>query len=102
MIEEILTAANIPARAGRFPDPPAVHAVYFDSVETDGPDGYNRIFYHASMVELYAPTSDPVEAAALEKELDARSIPYTTQGWYWIQAIQRYQNIYEFSYTVKT
>lgn len=102
MIKEILTAANIPARAGRFPDPPAVHAVYFDSVETDGPDGYNRIFYHDGTVELYAPTSDPVEAAALEKELDARGIPYTTQGWYWLQTIQRYQNIYEFSYITKT
>lgn len=103
MIEEILNAASIPAREARFPDPPAgTHAVYFDSITADGPDGINRIFTHDCIVELYAPIIDPAAKEALERELNARGIHYTTQGWYWLDSIRRYQEIYEFTFIEKT
>lgn len=104
MIEQILTAAGIPSQAAQFSDPPPVtYAVYFDSVTAEGPDAEaSRIFTHDCTVELYAPTVDPEAKARLEAELDARGIPYTTQGWYWLGTTQRYQEIYEFSYIEKT
>lgn len=104
MIEQILTAAGIPSQAAQFSDPPRVtYAVYFDSVTAEGPDAdASRIFTHDCTVELYAPTVDPETKARLEAELDARGIPYTTQGWYWLGTTQRYQEIYEFSYIEKT
>lgn len=105
MIKEILTAAAIPSQAARFPDPPDLHAVYFDSVETDGPDtGPGRVFNHDCTVELYAPSiAKGAEALyRMRAQLDARSIHYTTQGWYWLSNIQRYQEIIEFSYIEKT
>lgn len=106
MIEKILNAAKIPAQAARFPNPPAeTYAVYFDSVEADGPDvGPCSIFDHSITVELYAPSTDSGDEAKrrLEAELDAMSIPYFTQGWYWLNDVRRYQEIYEFTYIEKT
>lgn len=103
MIKEILNAAHIPSREARFPDPPeGTYAVYFDSVTADGPDGSNRIFTHDCTVELYAPVLDRTSKAALESELNARGIHYTTQGWYWLDSLRRYQEIYEFTFTGKT
>jgi hypothetical protein len=104
MLNEILKAASIPSQAARFPDPPAVHAVYFDSVDADGPDdGPRRVYSHNCTVELYAPTIKKGDTALqqLAAELDARGISYTTQGWYWLDAIQRYQEVIEFSYIQK-
>ena len=105
MIESILTAAAIPFAAAQFADPPKeTYAVYFDSVEAEGPDyGPCRIFTHQYTVELYAPTLQAGEAAAkrLEEELDALGIPYDTQGWYWLNETRRYQEIYEFTYIEK-
>lgn len=105
MIKTILTAAAIPFEAARFPDPPKeTYAVYFDSVEAEGPDGApSRIFNHSYTVELYAPTLEAGETAArqLEEELDALGIPYDTQGWYWLNETRRYQEIYEFTYIEK-
>lgn len=105
MIDKILTASAIPSQPARFPNPPALHAVYFDSVETDGPDiGPGRIFNHDCTVELYAPNTPKGNEALhrLQAQLDAHGIRYTTQGWYWLSAIQRYQEIIEFSYIQKT
>lgn len=105
MLNDILKAASIPAQVARFPDPPAVHAVYFDSVDTDGPDeGPRRIYSHDCTVELYAPTIKKGDTALhkLTAELDAHGISYTTQGWYWLDAIQRYQEVLEFTYIEKT
>ena len=104
MIQEILKAAAIPSAAARFPDPPQLHAVYFDSIETDGPDiGTPHSALHSCIVELYAPNVKKGDQALqqLKAELDARGIRYTTQGWYWLSAIQRYQEIIEFSYIEK-
>jgi hypothetical protein len=105
MIEKLLTAASIPARAARFPDPPATHAIYFDSVDAEGPDcGPHRILYHNATVELYAPSIEAGDAAMarLVEELDAEALPFSTQGWYWLDEIRRYQEIIEFTYTEKT
>ena len=104
MIKEILTAAAIPSRAARFPDPPEVHAIYFDSIDTDGPDlGPATTAMHDCTVELYAPSIPAGDEALgrVQAQLDARGIRYTTQGWYWLDAIRRYQEIVEFSHIEK-
>lgn len=104
MIEEVLISAAIPSQAARFPDPPPLHAVYFDSIETDGPDiGAPRSIQHDCTVELYAPSIKAGNEALhrLLAKLDSRSIRYTTQGWYWLSTIQRYQEIIEFNFIEK-
>lgn len=107
MIDEILTAADIPSRAARFPDPPETHAVYFDRaepVEGLNPDtGPAICLQHDCTVELYAPSIQAGDEALhrLTAQLDGRGIRYTTQGWYWLSTIQRYQEIVEFSHTEK-
>lgn len=107
MITEILTAAAIPSQAARFPDPPAVHAVYFDSAEAPAelnPDtGPAVSIQHDCTVELYAPSISAGDEALrrLQAQLDGRGIRYTTQGWYWLDAIHRYQEIVEFSHIEK-
>lgn len=104
MLNEILKAAAIPSQAARFPDPPEIHAVYFDSVNAEGPDdGPRRIYSHDCTVELYAPTIKKGNKALQQflTELDARGLSYTTQGWYWIDAIQRYQEVIDFNYIEK-
>lgn len=104
MIKNILDAATIPSQAARFPNPPALHAVYFDSIEADGPDlGSSRIFTHNCTVELYAPSIEAGDEALhrLQAEMDARGIRYTTQGWYWLNEIRRYQEVIEFTHIEK-
>lgn len=104
MINKFLTAAGIPSKPARFPDPPPLHAVYFDSWETEGADiGAPLSITHDCTVELYAPSIEAGDAALqkLGAQLDAHSIRYTTQGWYWLSAIQRYQEVIEFSYIQK-
>lgn len=106
MIATILAASGIPYRQGRFLRPPAeTYAVYFDNVETDGPDRVPslastppRVVRHDVMVELYEPSPDPEAEAALEAALDAQGLDYTKQDLYWLQNVQRYQVIYEFNY----
>ena len=105
MIHEILTASAIPYRQGRFINPPAKsYAVYFDDLDVSGPDpqpGAPQIVRHDVMVELYEPKADPAAEAALEAELNARGIPWTKEDRYWLQNLQRYQVIYEFTYNEK-
>ena len=102
MIKEILSAAGIPHEPGRFPDPPPLFAVYFDEVDTtEGPDpvpGATQLLRHDVTVELYEPDHDDAAEANLEAELDARGIPWTKQAAYWLQNVQRYQVVYEFTY----
>lgn len=105
MIAELLNTAAIPAKEARYPDPPALHAVWFDSVDGDGPDlGAAQIFQHDGDVELYAAdlTSGKAALRRLTDQLDARSIHYSTQGWYWMKEIRRYQEIISFTYIEKT
>jgi hypothetical protein len=106
MIKEILTASGIPYRQGRFPNPPAsTYAVTFDDNEVRGPDvltpGAPLVVRHDCMVELYEPKPDPEAEAAFEAELLSNGIVWTKQDRYWLQNVQRYQVIYEFSYIEK-
>lgn len=102
MTETILNAAGVPFRRSRFSQPPkGTYAVYMDDVETDGPDGINRIFNHDVTVEVYEPKPDDKTEAAIEAALDAQGLHYTKQDRYWLQDEQRYQVIYEFSYIIK-
>ena len=102
MINDIMTASGIPFRHGRYPNPPAkTYAVVFDDITTDGPDGLPRVERHDGMVELYAPTFDPAAEAALEAAITAAGLQWTKQAAYWLQNVQRYQTIYEFTYYTK-
>ena len=102
MTEEILTAAGVRHRQARFVRlPDETHAVWFDDITADGPDGFNRIYMHDVMVELYAQKPDPKAEAAIEAELDARGIHWEKQATYWLDDVQRYQTIYEFTYISK-
>jgi hypothetical protein len=105
MIEKILKAAAVPSQAARFPDPPELHAVYFDSTTAEGADlGPALSITHDCIVELYAPSVSAGNDAKRRicEELDALGIRFTTQGWYWLSDIRRYQEIIEFTYIEKT
>lgn len=110
MIPEILTAAGILHRHGRFTRPQSeTYAVYFDDVERDGADpvkpigtaGLPGVYHHTCRVELYEPKPDGEKEAAIEAELNARGLPWSKEDRYWLQDVQRYQVIYEFEYTTK-
>ena len=105
MIENMLTASGIPNRQSRFINPPAeTYAITFDDLETVGPDpvsGAPKLVRHDCMVELYEPKPDPDAEAALEAQLDAQGLHWTKQARYWLQNVQRYQSIYEFTYYEK-
>ena len=111
MIKDILTAAGVEhAHAKILQKPAGTYAVYFDDVEVTGPDrassapvaGLPRICAHNVMVELYEPVPDDQAELSIEAELDARGLPWTKQDRYWLEKSQRYQVVYEISYTSKT
>lgn len=110
MVNEILSATGIKYARGRFLRLPEVTcAIYFDNVEVITADrvtpptraGLPRIYRHDVSVELYEPAPDDATEAAIEAELDARGIPWTKEDRYWLQDVQRYQVLYDFSYTIK-
>lgn len=103
MVKEILAAAGIQERGNRFAKPPAgTYAVWFDDIETDGPDGEPpRIFKHDVDLELYERKKDDAARAALEAQMGARGLHWTRQDRLWLQSEQMYQTVYNFSYTEK-
>lgn len=112
MTETILTASGVQFRQSQFRKPPeGAYAVYFDDVETSGPDrvlrpaaaGLPHVCKHDVTVELYAPLpATAAEAeAAIEAAITAQGIHWTKQDRLWIRSEQMYQTIYEFSYTEK-
>lgn len=110
MLDEILTAAGLEYKQGRFLRPPAgTYAVYFDDIETDGPDplegtpfaGLRMAYHHDVRVELYEAVPDPTAEYALERELDDRGLSWSKEDRYWLDDAKRYQVLYEFSYTSK-
>lgn len=103
MVNEMLAAAGIPGRGSRFTKPPAgTYAVFFDDVETDGPDGLAPLlFKHIVTVELYEPQPDDDRVAALEAAMSAAGLHWTKQDRLWIQSEQMYQTVYEFTYIEK-
>lgn len=103
MVKEILTAAGVQHRRGRFPSPPAgTYAVWTDDVTTDGPDGMPPcIFTHDYTVELYEPRPDDAAEAAVEAAISARGLHWSKQDRYWITSEQMYQVIYNFTHIEK-
>ena len=103
MIESILTASGLPYRQTRFAKPPAgSYVVYSDSIRTDGPDGLPWIYHHSPTVVLYnAHRPDPAAEDALERAIAAAGLQYEKEGPEWDDQAQRYETIYEFSYTEK-
>ena len=110
MIKDILTTAGVENAQGRFLRmPDGTHAVYFDDVEviaadrtaTPRSEGHPRYYRHDVTVELYELAPDDAAEASIEAELDARGLSWTKQDRYWLKDLQRYQVIYEFSYTNK-
>lgn len=109
MINDILTAAAVPFKQGRYISPPAeTYAVYFDDVEVSGADPVPsaarlpRVYTHDARIELYEPMPDEKTETALEAELDARGLPWTKEDRYWLKDAQRYQVLYEFTYYTKS
>lgn len=103
MFKTILAAAGIPERGSRFVTPPAgTYAVWFDDLDTDGPDGMPpRIFTHDVTLELYEHKKDAAAVQALERELSAAGLHWSKQDRVWIKSEQLYQTIYEFTYIEK-
>ena len=103
MIDTILQAAGLPYWPGRCTDgePPVTYGIYFDEVETDGPDGIVRIYYHDAMVELYEPAIDEAAEAAVEQAISSQGLTWTKSARNWLQNVQRWQVVYEFSYIIK-
>ena len=102
MTDGILTAAGIQARRGRFVKPPqGTYALWFDDVDTDGPDGLPWILHHAVTIELYESGPDDAAEKNLEAELTAAGVQWTKQDRVWLQTEQLYQVIYEYDYYEK-
>lgn len=110
MVNEILTEVNIPFRETRFIDPPkSAYAIYMISQTVDQADPVplaegEKIPFIAECdvtIELYAPTRDRETETAIEEQLMAHGLSWTKQEAYWLEKIQRYQTIYEFTYYEK-
>lgn len=108
MIQEILKAAGVKHRQGRFPQPPAeTYAVYFDNVDVDGADpvptdtGLPQVEAHSVRVEVYEPKPDPETEQAIESALKSRGLPWSKEDRVWLQDVQRYQVLYELEYYAK-
>ena len=109
MTADILTAAGVTNRQGRFLRMPAeTYAVFFDDKTVDAADRVSAdgrlpgIVTHDVTIEVYEPTPDDKAEAAIEAELDARGLSWTKQDRIWVDDAHRYQVIYEYSYTEKT
>lgn len=102
MIKTILDAAGVPGWEAWTPSPPAGHyALYFDDITTDGPDGLPWVRRHDVTIELYEETADNDVEAAIEAAISAQGLHWTKQARYWLKDVQRYQVIYEFTFTEK-
>ena len=108
MIDEIMAAAGIPCRRGRFTGKaPATYAVILDDIDTSsGPDPIAgrqspQVLRHDVTLELYEDKPDDAAEAALEAAIALAGLDYTKQDRYWIQTEQFYQVIYEFTFFEK-
>lgn len=102
MIDEIMKPLGLPCRETQFPrSPVGDYIVYHDDVETDGPDGFVRIFTHNITVELYTREPNPEAEADLEAQLNRGGFHWSKQARLWVEGAQRYQVIYEFPYYTK-
>ena len=111
MIKDTLTALGLLPKNGRFLRmPDHTHVVYTDDKTVDAADRVPLsaggklpgVVTHDVTIELYEPTPDDNAEAAIEAELDAHGLSWEKQDRYWLQDVQRYQVIYEYSYTTKS
>lgn len=108
MINDILTAAGVEHKQGRFLRmPEGTYAVYFDDIEVETADRVGlvkmpRLYHHNVSVEVYEPAPDDDTERAIESQLDARGLSWSKQDRYWLKDLQRYQTVYEFAYTSKS
>ena len=110
MIKEKLIALGLLPAEGRFLRmPDHTHAVYSDDKTVDAADRVLSaggklpgVVTHDVTIELYEPKPDDTAEAAIEAELDAHGLSWEKQDRYWLQDVQRYQVIYEYSYTTKS
>ena len=106
MIDEILTGAgfvkNKTYRETFFIRPPKeTYAVYNDTYNRRGPDGFNAVKEHDVTIELYEYAPDKDAEARIEAKLDAMALEYDKQERYYLQEEQLYQVIYDFTYIEK-
>lgn len=106
MVNELLTAANIQGRRGRFTGAKSsTYVVWLDDVTTEpGPDpvpGAPLALRHDITLEVYEDRPDDAAEAALEAAMTAAGLDWTKQDRYWLQTEQQYQVIYEFFYIEK-
>ena len=103
MVTEILRRAGVNFRQARYTMKPLpdTYAVYFDDREVSGADGINCLITHNITIEVYEAKPDDATEVAIEAELDAFGLEWTSQARYWISEEQRYQVIYEFTYIEK-
>ena len=102
MINKILKNAGVKYKHTRFPSPPTgTYAVYMDDMDSDGPDGINILITHFCTVEVYLSASDDTTERAIEKAIDKEGLKWKKQDRYWLQDVQRYQVVYEFTYIEK-
>ncbi len=103
MVNEILDAAGLLYPVTRFPKlPDGTCVIPMDDIEAQGADDIILFYIHNVTLEMYQSKPDPAAEAALEAELNARGLKWEKQARYWLQSEQRYQVVYEFSYTSKT
>lgn len=109
MTADILAAAGVKTRQGRFlRKPDEIYAVFFDDKTVETADRVSAdgrlpgIVTHDVTIEVYEPSPDDKAETAIEAELDARGLSWTKQDRIWVDDAQRYQVIYEYSYTEKT
>ena len=106
MVNEILTAAGIQGRRGRFTGKaPATYVVWLDDVTTEqGPDplsGVPQLRQHDISLELYETKPDDAAETALEVAMSDKGLNWTKQDRYWLQSEQLYQVVYEFTFYEK-
>ena len=103
MVTKILDRAGVKYRETRYTAKPLpdTYAVYLDDREVGGADGVNCLITHNITIEVYEIKPDKAAELAIEAALDAYGVEWTSQARYWIREEQRYQVIYEFTYTEK-
>lgn len=102
MINKILKSAGVNYKRTRFSSPPkGTYAVYMDDQSADGPDGINAVITHEYTIEVYESAPDDATEEAIEAALNAAGLRWTKQDRYWLQDVQRYQVVYEFTYIEK-
>lgn len=102
MVDNIFKGTNIPYKETRFNKAPSTtYAIYTDSINRRGGDTKNFLVDHRIFIELYSSSLDLESEEKLETNLDAYVMNYNKSERVWLKDEQKYQVIYDFSYTEK-